>query len=364
MKIRYKQRGRATIAVTCAMAATVAVVASGCSGGGSDGPEGAESIMMPSASPTPSETIEAAEAIDTSDWTTISSGPTPAPEDASWPATMYFLDLRTGAQTLVAGDLLSEDLDNAWYVFSPDGTRVAYNRCSEGPCAIVNEIRVGDAGGTRTDATFEGEHALAWSPDGTKLVYSAPNSIHNADDPNLYVRDLATGETTELLDAGTAGWLRTVDFGPNDVDVSPDGDTVIFSRPRDSSGDQPAWDVWSVPITGGGSTLVIPNAPDRGTANLRYLYAPQYLADGEQIAFPQSDRLLSVAAPGRSPQPFVTTDVPMWAFAMSPDRSRIAYDTEEGTHVVNLATGEDQLVTGGQRARWVGNDTLFVEVPR
>ena len=123
-----------------------------------------------------------------------------------------------------------------------------------------------------------------------------------------------------------------------------------------------AWDVWGVPITGGQPTLLLSEAPHR--ARLYGLYAPQYLADGGRIAFPQSDHVISVAAPGRSPQPLVTTDLPMWGFVMSPDRTRIAYDTEEGTHVVNLATGEDRLVTGGQRARWVGNDTLFVEVPR
>jgi hypothetical protein len=70
MRIQDKARGRATIAVTCAVAATVAVVVSGCSGGGSDGSEGADSIVTPSASPTPSETVEA---IDTSDWNKYTS---------------------------------------------------------------------------------------------------------------------------------------------------------------------------------------------------------------------------------------------------------------------------------------------------
>ncbi len=334
------------LAVRAGVATATLVLIPGCTSSTNEDPVTGESNATPSTGPIDQPTE------------TASSGQTPAPEDA-----MYFLDLRTGAQTLAAGDLIAEDLDNASYVFSPDGTRVAYNRCSEGPCANVNEIRLGDTAGTRTDAIFEGVHALAWSPDGTKLIYSSPNDIPEADDPNLYVRDLATGETTQLLETGTAGWLRTAGFGywPNDVDVSPDGDTVIFSRPRDSSSDQPAWDIWSVPITGGESTLVIPGT---GQGSASHLYSPQYLADGEQIAFPQSDRLISVAAPGRSPQPLVTTDVPTWGFAMSPDRTRIAYDTKEGTHVVNLATGEDQLVTSGRRARWVGNDTLFIEVPR
>ena len=81
MRIQDKRRGRATIAVTCAMAATVAVVVAGCSGGGSDGSEGAESIVTPSASPTrprrsrrsSGRAVEAVEAIDTSDWTTYTS---------------------------------------------------------------------------------------------------------------------------------------------------------------------------------------------------------------------------------------------------------------------------------------------------
>lgn len=82
MRVQDKRRGRSTIAVTCAMAATVAVVVTGCSDGGSDGSEGAASTVTPSVGPTSSETAEAVEAvetvqmvgaIDTSNWTTYTS---------------------------------------------------------------------------------------------------------------------------------------------------------------------------------------------------------------------------------------------------------------------------------------------------
>jgi hypothetical protein len=72
MRVQNTRRGRTTIAGTCAMAAALAVVVSGCSGG-SDDLEGADSIVTPSASPTPSEAASAVEAIDTSDWTTYTS---------------------------------------------------------------------------------------------------------------------------------------------------------------------------------------------------------------------------------------------------------------------------------------------------
>jgi len=73
MRTQATRRGRAINAVTYAMAATMAVVPAGCSSAGSQRSEAAESIVTPSASPTPSEAADEVEAIDTSDWTVYSS---------------------------------------------------------------------------------------------------------------------------------------------------------------------------------------------------------------------------------------------------------------------------------------------------
>lgn len=56
----------------------------------------------------------------------------------------------------------------------------------------------------------------------------------------------------------------------------------------------------------------------------------------------------------------LATEADVDALVMSPDRTRIAYDSGAGTHVVELTTGNDELVTNHHLAGWVGNHTLLV----
>jgi Tol biopolymer transport system component len=264
----------------------------------------------------------------------------------------YFLDLRTGERSQATGSLVSKDLVNPWYVFSPDGERVAYNICSEGPCGRRDKILVADADGTKAVTLLSsGGHGIVWSPDGTKLLYLAAGNP-----PLLYVHDFATGRTTRLLDPTSARWIRfgnpNVDIGPNDADFSPDGRTVIFCRPRTPSANA-TWDAWAVPVTGGTPTLVLRNAQWAG-----------YLADGKRIAFvPSKAERISIASPGGLRRTLVKTPGHSWPMSISPDRTKIVYESASGTHVVDVATGEASLVAAdGQLAWWAGNDTLFVEV--
>lgn len=266
----------------------------------------------------------------------------------------YFLDLRTGEVAAAGNGLVSQDMLNPWYLFSPDGSRVAYNTCSEGSCPGADELRVANADGTDTrvlDDSGDRTYATAWSPDGTKLLYMSGD--------NLYIRDFASGTTTRLFEPESTGWFANpyTEYGPNDADFSPDGRTVVFSRPRTASEDA-AWDVWTVPATGGEPTLLLRNGAH-----------PQYLADGQQVAFipPLTEQQrdepqpIVIASATGSRRTLVETEGEMWNIAISPDRTKILYNNGTGSHVVDVETGEDTAVPDAERSRWAGDDTLFVE---
>ena len=93
----------------------------------------------------------------------------------------------------------------AW---SPDGSRIALARSSEGK----NEIIVTDAAGEhpQTLGTFENKTAFAWSPDGTRLAYI---------------------DGVQALDAGTLGSLHVVDMETPDEIVEEEDIIAFFWSP-------------------------------------------------------------------------------------------------------------------------------------
>jgi uncharacterized protein YkwD/Mg-chelatase subunit ChlD len=110
---------------------------------------------------------------------------------------------------------------------------------------------------------------LSWSPDGSKLAYSA-------NDEDIYILDLVTGVTMPLAGASD----------PNVVETMPawssDGQTIAFVRPVSGSNgfqiDVPT-DIYVVPATGGSPTLLA------GASGNGFNYYPAYSPDGKWLAF-------------------------------------------------------------------------------
>jgi WD40 repeat protein len=273
----------------------------------------------------------------------VDPSPTPRTE-ISGPS---FLDLRTGDTTPLPESILLGSL----YFTSPDRTMFVINHC----CGTPNPVTVANVDGTGIrQVTPDGIDGFAarWSPDGSLLVYQGRNAA-TREIGNLFVVDVATGETTQITDLDPASydpWALLPSFGP-------DGETIIFHMPRGpDDGVSTRWDVWSVPVSGGESTLVVRNAS-------MGVYAP----DGERLAYLDSprgewssSRLMVAGADGSDPRLLVQGDeisFPRW----SPDGTRIAYSDNDGVHVVDVSTGEVSLVTADAGVLdWFGNDTLLV----
>jgi eukaryotic-like serine/threonine-protein kinase len=116
---------------------------------------------------------------------------------------------------------------------SPNGNRVAVT-VNEGPTGAVYVYDLNR--GTRTRLTF-GEHALSivWSPDGTRIMYSATKP--GSDQSELYIRHAdGSGQRELLLSSG---------FEDEPRDWTRDGRYVIFDRGAIGSRS-----VWIFPLFG------------------------------------------------------------------------------------------------------------------
>ena len=241
---------------------------------------------------------------------------------------------------------------------SPDGTQVAFSRDPENTicCALDGDGYVANLDGTgirqvTSSPTGVDAWGLHWSPDGSMIVYQALDaSVPQGGIGDLFVIDVATGQVTQLTHLGYE-WRK--DWGrflaPS---FTPDGSKILFHLPRSGL----AWDLWTVPVTGGEPTLLRRNA--EGGA-----YSP----DGSSLAFltsPVRGDLTTVAlqvvdVEGGEPRTLaegVALGSPWW----SPDGTMVAYVKGTTTYVVDAAGESQQVLRGAGYDDWVDNDTLIV----
>jgi Tol biopolymer transport system component len=209
-------------------------------------------------------------------------------------------------------------------VFSPDGTKVAFASAASdlGPTDTVvcynggffvgcSDVYVRDVvAGTTTLVSVNGTgtnagngqsgSSLAFSPDGTKIVFTSAASDLGPTDTNtcpsaavtntacedVYVRDLVNGTATLVSvdaseeDAAT-GQSRAAAF-------TPDGLKVIFTSragdlgPADANGVD---DLYIRHLSVGVTKLVSANADDSGSGNAASGPGVAVAAEGNQVAF-------------------------------------------------------------------------------
>lgn len=190
----------------------------------------------------------------------------------------------------------------------------------------------------------------AWSPDRTSIAYAG---YGGGDVQNLFVLEIATGETRQITD-------QTRDLsGPS---FTPDGTSLVYT---DAGSASDAAEMRTVPAAGGQSTILFGG----GHGGMGHAGEGSMSPDGSLVTMTGHE----VGGPGaalfvsnvdgtqrRAFSQYGTNPAGTW----SPDGSRIvglSYG-EDRIILVDIATGDLSRVAAGRAASWLGDHTLLVEV--
>jgi Tol biopolymer transport system component len=272
--------------------------------------------------------------------------PTPTPPAGTASETAYLIDLNTGEMTPLPMSIAG----NFGYAVSPDGTMVAYSSHTGTP-----QIFIASLDGTDVQQVTHDQRGAAdpdWSPDGAAIAYeSGPYPLGDGDVSNIFVVDLATGETSQVTHEKPT--TETCLFCPQGAaypQFSPNGTSIVYDLHRGDS-----VDVRIVPVTGGKSVPLVGGtlgtfSPDGST----FAVECGQFADGICIADADATKA-RVLVRSRSVEP-------KW----SPDGTRISYinleyNPDGAIFVVDVATGETTFVAEGTASEWLDDHTLIIE---
>jgi uncharacterized repeat protein (TIGR01451 family) len=234
------------------------------------------------------------------------------PADVDGSPDVYLRDLATATTTLVSTGQQSY-AGASWPVFSPDGTKIAFETTAEAPLpdhaltdVLLRDLTTGEltlisvnAAGTGTGNS--GSFQPTFSPDGTKIAFESlandlgPTDSTTCPEPmneppitpcrDIYLRDLSTGAVT-LVSADAAGTGGGNDASEHPV-FSPDGHGIAFQSgasnlgPHDTEG---SLDVYLRDLGTGTTRLVSVNAAGTDSQNFS-AQRPTFSPDGTRIAF-------------------------------------------------------------------------------
>jgi len=164
----------------------------------------------------------------------------------SVPEVDYVIDLNTGVRTPLPEAIirsLGETDESGQYAASPDGSTLAYVVPGDDETSQIFVAGIDGTGIRQVTHDPVGADWPAWSPDGTRIAYEGGAVDGDRFLRNLFVLDVATGESAQISSAvSTGGGLQ----------FTPDGSSLVYT-----GGSFPVPELRTVPVAGGESTLLI-----------------------------------------------------------------------------------------------------------
>ena len=163
------------------------------------------------------------------------------------------------------------------------------------------------------------QSGVAWSPDGTRPVFSEAGE--------LYLTD-ASGSEPQLLDTGCVAPCSDTEPA-----FSPDGTRLVFRR---------GWTIATLDLASGRVAELTSTAPDHNER-------PRWSPDGKQIAFSRQDKfgngsgVFVVDADGRNLRQLSSAGLPARLPDWSPDGSRIVFTSLVIKYVKVAGTNTQQM---------------------
>jgi TolB protein len=161
--------------------------------------------------------------------------------------------------------LTSDDSDNAFPTFSPDGKEIAFCSTRNGTWNIYRMDTEGRNTVTVTTGSAQCVHP-SYSPDGSQLVYSSLGLRSNQWE--LWIVNLNTGEKRQIGDGLFPSWSP-----------SKQGDKIAFQRARQRGS---RWfSLWTLDLVDGEAHRVTEVAVSSNAA----IVSPSWSPDGKQLVF-------------------------------------------------------------------------------
>jgi TolB protein len=211
---------------------------------------------------------------------------------------------------------IQDNFRTARMVYTTKGRFEAPNWAKDGTTLLFNQdgkiMKVSATGGTPialetgTATNCNGSHGL--SPDGKSLAITC--TMPGKPEARVYVVPLSGGTPRVVTENPFSYWHSW----------SPDGKTILFTRPSKGSGN-----IWSIPAEGGQEKAL--------TTGTGINDDPDYSPDGKYIYF-NSDRsgnmqIWRMLADGGAPEQMTFDELPSWSPHVSPDGKSVVFISYE-----------------------------------
>jgi TolB protein len=211
---------------------------------------------------------------------------------------------------------IQDNFRRALMVYTTKGRFEAPNWTKDGTTLLFNQdgkiLKVPATGGTPTALEIgaatncNGSHGL--SPDGKLLAITC--SMPGKPEARVYVVPLSGGTPRVVTENPLSYWHSW----------SPDGKTILFTRPSHGSGN-----IWAIPAEGGQEKAL--------TTGDGISDDPDYSPDGKYIYF-NSDRsgnmqIWRMLADGSAPERMTFDELPNWSPHVSPDGKSVVFISYE-----------------------------------
>jgi len=282
--------------------------------------------------------------------------------DAMGNATNIWIENPDGSGATPLTNLTAVNADSTSPAWSPNGSRIAYTsfRVLNGTDAagatgniwVMNADGSGQTALTKLSATLANSLNPAWSPDGSKIIFTSERALDGSDAIGaavyIWVMNADGSSPTPLT--------RLITTNSKNPTWSPDGSKIAFQSARALDGSDAAntnnvLNIWVINADGSGlAPLTKLSAPFADSLN------PAWSPDGTRIAFESvgaldgsdaantnlDSNIWVMKADGSSRSPATTLTAAFIASAVpahpswSPDGSRIVYESERSLEGSNL----------------------------
>jgi Tol biopolymer transport system component len=202
--------------------------------------------------------------------------------------------------------LTSTPTEETWPVFSPDGSKIAFNSYRPGSNSVIYIMNSNGTGSVPLTRSTSDNYGPTFNRTGSKIAFTSSRDKNS----EIYIMNPDGSSQTNLTQSNAR------DFWPV---FSPDGSRIAFCSDRDGNNE-----IYTMNVDGSNVVRLTNSSSDD--------YGPSFSPDGSKITF-TSDRdgnteIYVMNANGSNPVRLTTNSTRDYGAVFSPDGSKIAFTSE------------------------------------